>query len=135
MCLLDRVLSGGKYWLIRALNHPKATRKGKYVFEHVLIAENALGHYLPDKAVVHHIDSDKLNNANNNLVICENQGYHMFLHARIEALKACGNVNWRRCMHCKVYDDPSNMTANKLETQFYHKSCHAAYRYQQRQAL
>ncbi len=60
-------------------------------FVHVQIAERALGHPLPPKARVHHIDGDGTNNAHNNLVICENQAYHMLLHFRQRVIAAGGN--------------------------------------------
>lgn len=49
--------------------------------EHVEIAERALGKQLPPQAVVHHFNRDRSDNANSNLVICENERYHRLLHA------------------------------------------------------
>src|SRR5688572_15706005 len=85
--------------------HPRATKNG-YVFEHVIIAENALGRSLPAAAVVHHVDEDFLNNANDNLVICQDRGYHALLHQRMRAKVASGHADWRKCKYCKQYDDP-----------------------------
>lgn len=59
------------------------TVNGRRVYEHVLIAEKALGRKLPLDAVVHHIDLDPSNNDPNNLVICPDQAYHMELHMRM----------------------------------------------------
>ncbi len=50
--------------------------------EHIAIAERALGKSLPALAKVHHVDGSTTRNANSNLVICENQAYHLLLHAR-----------------------------------------------------
>ena len=68
--------------------HPRATREG-YVYEHLVIAEKVLGrslkyikHSHPDNEVVHHIDGNKRNNANANLLICTSK-YHKSLHRRI----------------------------------------------------
>src|ERR1017187_10399932 len=80
-------------------------------FDHVRIAERVLGRLLPLGAVVHHVDEDRLNNAHSNLVICPNRAYHNFLHQRIDALKACGNIDWRKCRRCHTYDDPINMSS------------------------
>jgi hypothetical protein len=64
------------------------TINGRITLRHILIAEKALGRRLPNGAVVHHVDEDKSNDSNRNLVICENQSYHLLLHARIRALRA-----------------------------------------------
>lgn len=63
------------------------------ISEHVLIAEEAVGHRLQRGAEVHHVDGNKLNNAAGNLVICQDRGYHMFLHARARIVAAGGNPN------------------------------------------
>ena len=53
---------------------------------HRMIAERALGKPLPKDAVVHHMNSDILDNETPlNLVICPNQSYHMLLHSRMKA--------------------------------------------------
>ena len=49
---------------------------------HRTIAEKALGKPLDSKHPVHHVDGDKTNNANSNLVICEDNAYHSLLHKR-----------------------------------------------------
>lgn len=71
---------GGKYTdsrgYVRLLmpEHPRADSKG-YVPEHIVIAEKAFGKPLPPKCVVHHHSPVQL-------VVCENQGYHLLLHKR-----------------------------------------------------
>jgi hypothetical protein len=77
------------------------------------VAEKALGKPLPRGAVVHHIDENPLNNEKTNLVICPSPGYHKILHQRLDAFKACGNYNWKKCTFCKTYDDPVNMKQEK----------------------
>lgn len=84
-------------------------RDGRNRFEHVLIAERALGHPLPRGACVHHADGDPSNNHPSNLVICPDQAYHSLIHMRIRAMHACGNPSWRKCKICHRYDDPSQM--------------------------
>ena len=88
-------------------NHPRAS--GLMVYEHVIVAEKALGRYLPQKAQVHHVNEFGYDNEGGNLVICEDHKYHKLLHVRAKALLNCGNANWRKCPYCKHYDDPSNM--------------------------
>jgi HNH endonuclease len=110
----NRLWKGGrntshhKYVLVLSPDHPHANRKG-YVSEHVLVATKALGHALPPNAVVHHHDKNGFNNAPDNLVICENAAYHVLIHRRTRALKACGNAHFRRCIYCKAWDDPARM--------------------------
>lgn len=71
------------------------------VFEHVLIAEQALGHRLPTGAVVHHC-GNKLDNRN--IAIFPSQAYHLMIHMRLDALDACENADWRKCVSCGSYD-------------------------------
>lgn len=91
---------------------------------HRLIVENVLGGKIPKKARVHHVDGDKTNFSNNNLVLCDSHFYHHLLHRREKALKKCGNANWRKCCYCFKYDDPSKMYAVKTQTRAYHRECY-----------
>lgn len=59
-------------------------------YEHIVVAEKAIGRKLkyispghPDNEVVHHINGDKLNNGNHNLLVCTH-AYHTELHHRLE---------------------------------------------------
>jgi len=88
--------------------HPFVNKSGQ-IQRARLIAEKALGKFLPKKAVTHHINHIKNDDDPTNLVICENSTYHNLLHRRERALKECGNANWRKCMYCGKYDDPENM--------------------------
>lgn len=100
--------------------------EGKKIGVHVLIAEKALGHKLPSEAVVHHFDGDPSNNANSNLVVCENRAYHSLLHSRQNALAACGNPDYRKCGICKQWDAPSNLKMRNRGdkgTEIYHRRC------------
>jgi hypothetical protein len=51
-------------------------------YEHILVAEKALGRKLANSEVVHHIDCDRTNNSPENLLICK-IGYHLAMHARM----------------------------------------------------
>ena len=82
----------GRTELIRAPNGDGAinaggyrilTVNGKRVYEHILLAEKALGRPLPPGAVVHHMNGIPDDNFTPlNLVICPNQAYHLLLHRR-----------------------------------------------------
>lgn len=90
-----RAVSGQK-------GHPRAQGEWSHVQEHVLIAERALGRYLPAGAEVHHVDGDCRNNAPRNLVICQDKAYHKLLHCRTLVVRAGGNPNTEKmCGHCK----------------------------------
>lgn len=95
-------------------SHLRSNQRG-YVAEHIMIAERVLGKPLPPKAVVHHHTPEQL-------VICQDQAYHLFIHQRMRAFKACGNANWRKCTFCKQYDDPNNLTISG-GNYVYHKKC------------
>ena len=98
---------------------------GKKVYGHVLIIEKALGHPIPAGAPTHHVDEYPSNNVNSNLVLCDSNAYHHFVHMRTRALKECGHASWRRCTFCGKYDDPENMYIYlKLA---YHRSCSSKY--------
>ncbi len=91
--------------------HPRA-RQG-LVFEHVLIAEQALGRYLSVKNHVHHVDGDGRNNSNSNLVICEGSGYHHLLHARMRIIAAGGDPDTeKRCGRCHQVMSRANFHRN-----------------------
>lgn len=97
-------------------------------YEHVLVAEKALGHALPVGADVHHVDCDRSNNEPTNLVICPSREYHLMLHRRMRALEACGYVDWLKCSFCKVYDDPVNMRVYRDGKSGVHRDCEATYK-------
>ena len=70
------------------------------VFEHIVVVERAMGKTLRRSAPVHHIDGNKVNNTNRNLVACDSAAYHNLLHRRQRALAAFGDANARQCCLC-----------------------------------
>lgn len=110
------------YVYILAPSHPNATKAG-VVPEHHLVAEHAIGHYLPEGAEVHHVNSDRANNKSDNLVICQDHIYHLLLHRRLRAFRSCGHASWRLCKYCKQYDDP--LTLKITNHRCYHLPCRA----------
>lgn len=54
---------------------------GVKTYEHIVIAQKALGKFLPKGAVVHHVTENSSDNYGPfKLVICPNQSYHRLIH-------------------------------------------------------
>lgn len=87
------------------------------------VAEKALGHELPKGAVVHHVDQNRKNSSNDNLVILQSTAEHAQLHRRLRVQKAGGDP-WTQhiCTTCGVLRDlteystrPSSYTGRSNE--------------------
>lgn len=106
------------------MEHPNRNSQG-YVFEHILVAEAAMGKYLGAGHPVHHVNGDPSDNRPENLVVCEDAAYHALIHERMRAKEATGNPRSQKCVVCKQWDVPENMTLVKNRG-WYHKPCDAA---------
>lgn len=92
--------------------HPRASGPCNRVLRHVLIAERALGKLLPVGAEVHHVDENKQNNANGNLVICQDRHYHTLLHRRAIVVRNGGNADTQRfCRQCSTVKNLDRFSA------------------------
>lgn len=104
-----------KYPFVFRPTHPRA--KGGCIYEHVAIAEQALGRFLPDGAEIHHVNGDGHDNRNANLVICQDKAYHKLLHVRAKVIAAGGNPNTERICslgrETRPLSDFNRMTRNK----------------------
>lgn len=103
-----------------AHGHPRAT-PGGYVYEHVLIAEKAVGRFLAEPIQVHHVNLIRDDNRKSNLVVCEDEPYHKLLHARTRALKNCGNAHFRSCKYCHGWEAPELLYGSGENR--YHSKC------------
>jgi hypothetical protein len=110
------------YIVAKAPGHPRSSSSG-YVLAHVLVVEAVLGKPLDPKHPIHHVDQNRANNHPTNLVVCEDQAYHLLLHRRKRALEECGHADWLRCPYCKTHDDPANMYVRPNGSGGHHRAC------------
>ncbi len=86
----------------------------KHKNPYVLIVERGLGKPIPSGSMVHHIDLNRKNDSNANLVLCQDDQYHKILHKRTRILMNGGNPNTDQlCGTChkiknRIEFDPSD---------------------------
>jgi hypothetical protein len=69
--------------------------------EHVLVIEKAMGKPLRVGAVPHHVNGNKSDNGNRNLVVCNDQAHHLLIHARARIVAAGGKPGIHKlCPSC-----------------------------------
>lgn len=126
-----RYTSKEGYVKVAKPGHPRASKCGSYVPEHVLIVEAAIGRFLKDEEEVHHKDEDKANNVLENLQLCYSRFHHKMEHRWLDARKACGNENWRKCMYCKQWGPENEVVAcrpnRKRFASGHHIKCRSAH--------
>lgn len=64
----------------------KVQVNNRSTYEHILLAEKALGKPLPKGAIVHHTGARHDNHGFFKLVICPNNEYHALIHKRMKEL-------------------------------------------------
>jgi hypothetical protein len=107
----------------RADKYKQAGRRDQKKYEHVAVAESALGKPLPIGAEIHHVNEDKSDNRPENLVICPSAKYHALLHMRMRAIAAGHPAHYRRCYVCSTYADPSEMYIKPNTPHARHRAC------------
>ncbi len=111
--------------MVKAPGHPRDNSLG-YVMEHILILEKAFGRSILASEAVHHIDSDRTNNAVGNLMLFATNAMHIRYHARIKAFELCGHYDWRPCSVCGQYDSLENLQKNGPRGHI-HRECRQVY--------
>lgn len=105
--------------------------------KHTRVVERILGHRLPRQAVVHHLNENRDDNRPGNLIICENQAYHLLIHARARILRAGGKPSTDKiCSKCGAVKSKTDfhLASNKGDGyRCYCKSCQSLI-YQERRA-
>lgn len=78
------VLRGGYVWETVPIEERYGTNlwQGRYRPQHILVVERTLKRRLKKGEVVHHINGDKTDNRNCNLLVCSTQ-YHGYLHTEM----------------------------------------------------
>jgi hypothetical protein len=102
---------------------------------HVLMVERILGRRLPESAVVHHVNRNRKDNRNQNFVVCQDQAYHMLLHARTRVVQAGGNPRTDKvCSRCKKVKPKTEFHKSKSKDGYrcYCKPCQSEIYYERR---
>lgn len=77
-----RVKSGCGYIYVQHKLHPRASKCGGYVFEHILVAEKTIGRPIREYEIVHHLNGIKTDNRPINLAVML-RSEHVRHHPRV----------------------------------------------------
>lgn len=100
----------------------QVTSNGARILLHRERAEMALGYRLPIGAVVHHADGSKRDDAP--LVICQDEGYHKFLHRRMRIKAAGGDPNTEKiCARCRLVKPRTDFPMSRGQADGLHSYC------------
>jgi hypothetical protein len=118
-----RQIESNGYVRVWMPSHPRADKNGT-VLEHLLVAQAALGYPVPARHPVHHFDENKSNNERSNLVICQDNRYHMLLHARKRILDAGGDPDKVKiCGVCKQLVQREEFHKNRATIDGLNQNC------------
>lgn len=97
-----------------SLAYRKVTTESGRKRIHLARAERAFGRPLPPRAVVHHADGTRRDDAP--LVICQDQRYHFLLHARMRVKAAGGDPNTDAiCGRCRGVKPRTEFRAHRTK--------------------
>jgi hypothetical protein len=118
-----RIVNNVGYLLVWQPTHDRADKSGAYegyVYEHILVAERALGRPLKRTEHVHHLDLNKVNNAPSNLLVLS-RASHAKLHGWLDSIgyfsehriysyrhNGCIDKVLAKCTRCKVCQMPTD---------------------------
>lgn len=87
-----RVVTTHGYRLVKMPAHPDADCRG-YMYEHRLVAERKLGRRLQPGEVVHHLNSDRLDNRDENIEVTGSIAEHKMRHRKSHGRQMPGEHN------------------------------------------
>lgn len=90
------------YNLVYMPSHDRAFKSGGskgYVYEHILVAERMLGRSLDHGEVVHHLDANRSNNNESNLIVFDSHSSHASFHTDENKMRLIRNEDGS--YHCE----------------------------------